>query len=366
MNADFWFEFKYRDRSFKKYILRVSRIIYNSGIDGSLIRVQILFDGNLVSQFQIEFSGTWLSINTGERELSHATIGTLEYSSLLCDLIKDYIFDKPIEDLNKQTIFIDTQNEQSKRILKNPKGILTYHRYPAIVAKENKFAREIVLRELYMIHSVRGPSAHRLVIDDCHFYDQTIRNAIDALKDRNFVQDGKAETLMLTHSGFSIVEDTYLLSPFQNKIFLIAACNDIISKLIHETYRPIVRELGYELKFQEESEPKTTIHEDIWDYLEHSKLILCDLTFQRPNCFIEYGYALAKGKHIILCVEESEGKTKDGRLNVPFDTLTQRYSFWKKEWLEPRSDSYGITQFKNEIKQRIEMKLSLIDRESQV
>ena len=72
-------------------------------------------------------------------------------------------------------------------------------------------------------------------------------------------------------------------------------------------------------------------------YIENCKMILCDLSFSRPNCFIEYGYAFAKNKKIILCIEEKQGKEEDGSMKVAFDTLTQRYSFWQEEWLERRN-----------------------------
>jgi nucleoside 2-deoxyribosyltransferase len=171
--------------------------------------------------------------------------------------------------------------------------------------------------------------------------------------------------LELSYSGLVFVEDK-LLSPFNDKIFLVAACDEMIYKLIDEVYKPAVNQLGYELIFQERSEPKGTIHDDIWEYLEHSKLILCDLTLQRPNCFIEYGYALAKGKHIILCVEESEGKTNDGKMTVPFDTLTQKYSFWRKDWLTTETYREKIAEFRNEIQERIKMKLSILDAELRI
>jgi hypothetical protein len=90
------------------------------------------------------------------------------------------------------------------------------------------------------------------------------------------------------------------------------------------------------------------------------------LTGQRPNCFIEYGYAFAKEKQIILCVEETEGKTEDGRINVPFDTMTQKYSFWKREWLSSEGFQNELTNFKDEIKERLEMKLKIIEVESEI
>ena len=362
MNTQPWFELRYRDKSFAKYLIAISDIQHMSG--GAHVIVYIYHDETLISRFKIEFSGTWISLNSNQSGLNKSLLGN-EYSPLIGNLIKDYIFGKRMEDLNGNTISIHTGSEYSKSIFQNTNGILNYQRDPAIVAKENKFARKIVLRELYIIHTGRGPSSVKYIIENCNFYDFTLRNAIEALKDKGFILSEKADTLRLSYSGLTLVEER-LLTPFNDTIFLVAACNELIYKLIEKIYEPAVNELGYELIFQERSEPKGTIHDDIWEYLEHSKLILCDLSFQRPNCFIEYGYALAKGKRIILCVEESEGKTEEGLMAVPFDTITQKYSFWRKEWLSSKENTMELSEFKQEIKNRIDMKLRILEIESKI
>jgi nucleoside 2-deoxyribosyltransferase len=185
------------------------------------------------------------------------------------------------------------------------------------------------------------------------------------LVSRGFIEIFSQGLFRLTYNGQTFVEEK-LLSTYNNKIFLIAACEDEIDRLIEKVYRPAVEhETDYQLKFQEKSEPKGTIHEDIWDYIEGSKLIICDFTHSRPNCFIEYGYALAKEKHIILCIEEKEGKDKNNRLKVPFDTQPQKYSFWKREWLE-NNDLENLENYKKEIRERINMKLDIIDVQSEI
>lgn len=290
MNSGTWFELRFRDNSYKKYVIKISDIA--SMNDGSQVSIRILQNEILIARFKIEFTGTWISINCGSRTLDKKHIGNDEYSPLIANLVKDFIFGKKIEELNDKNICIHTESEYAKSIFKNENEILNYQRDPTIVAKENRFAREIVLRELYTLHTGRGPSSFKLIVEKCNFYEQTIHNAIETLKDRQFIQPSNSDTLKLSYSGLVFVEDK-LLSPFNDKIFLVAACDEMIYKLTDEVYKPAVNQLGYELIFQERSEPKGTIHDDIWEYLEHSKLILCDLTLQRPNCFIEYGYALA-------------------------------------------------------------------------
>lgn len=362
MNSDTWFEIKFRDSSFKKYAIIICNLQQSS--DGHQVRVRIFHDGNSVAGFTIEFTGSWIS-TIGAYSNFQEVLGTKEYSPLIANLVRDLIFGKILRNLNGMTISLHTASEYSKRVFSNENGILNFKRDPVIVAKENRFARELVLRELYSIQSGRGPSSLKYVRDECSYYGNTIDNAIAALKDRGLIKEGNAETIRLSHDGLAFVENI-LISPFSDKIFLIAACRDDIYQLIDEVYNPIVNEVGHKLIFQERSEPKDSIHDDIWEYIESCKLIICDLTHERANCFIEYGYALAKGKHIILCVEESEGKTEDGQMKVPFDTQNQRYSFWRREWLSEDKFKNNLVQFKNEIKERIEMKLGILNAHSEI
>ncbi len=62
---------------------------------------------------------------------------------------------------------------------------------------------------------------------------------------------------------------------------------------------------------------------------------------------------------MILSVEKTEG-VKDNRLTMPFDTLTQKFSFWERQWIE-ENDQVKLTGFKDEIKERISMKLGIIE-----
>lgn len=53
-------------------------------------------------------------------------------------------------------------------------------------------------------------------------------------------------------------------------------------------------------------------------------------------------------------------------MTVPFDTLTQKYSFWRKDWLTTETHREKIAAFRNEIQERIKMKLSILDAELRI
>jgi hypothetical protein len=236
--------------------------------DAYLIPVQVLQNDSIGASFTIEFSGTWVRVNYGNgnfRKFSQV-IGTDEHSPLIESILREELAKKSIEELNQTRVFINKESDYIAKIFTNEVGILDLNRDPQNVAKENRFARELVLKELYNIQSSTGLSSLNQVIEKCHYYDFTIRHAIDALIDKRFIDQVQQNTIKLTYAGLIFVEDK-LLSPFSDKIFLIAACNDEIYKLIDQVYQPAAKELGYELKFQERSEPKGSIHDDIWQYI---------------------------------------------------------------------------------------------------
>ncbi|MBD3338433.1 MAG: hypothetical protein GF353_04960 [Candidatus Lokiarchaeota archaeon] len=366
MSSESWFIIKYRDKTHRKFEIEIEKGNYIT--DYYIIQVYISCINMTNVQriaFALLFSTRWIRINYKNDEFIKG-LGTDNNSLLVSNLIKELLESNNIENLDQKEIIINENSDYADRIFRNEKGIFNIELPSMVVAKHNRFAREILLKDLYFLQSSRGPSSTNMLFDKCNYFRINLSNAVNALIDRKYIKrHSEKKTLELTYSGFSFVEEK-LLSPFNNKIFLIAACNPTMYELIDKVYNKSVDELGLKLIFQEQDEPKESIHDDIWTYIADCKLIICDLSFNRPNCFIEYGYALAKDKQIILTINENEGKTETGFLTVPFDTLNQKYSFWKEEWLSNSDSEIDLLNFKDEIKQRLEMKLSILDIESEL
>ncbi len=359
--SDIWFKLNYRENVNEKYEI----VVYQCGQDTNSLSIDIApyRDDKILGDFKFRISHFWLFTNFNVSE-NRASYLHRKARKLIENMIRDMLFEEKIAGVLGRTIdFQDLKENYRSRIFKNDNGELDYRREARIIAAENKIARQIVLEQLFLFQNqVGGPVDRSLLKERCAYYPNTVTNAITTLKSKGFIED--YDGYHLTYPGSMYIEER-ILSPFKNKIFLIAACNDIVYRLIDKVYRPAVKELGYTLIFQEQSEPKGSIHEDIWNYINHCRIILCDLSYKRPNCFIEYGYALAKEKHIILCVEENEGKTKDGYIRVPFDTQNQKYSFWKKEWFDNGEES-ELEKYKNEIQERVQMKIQIIELEEEI
>lgn len=95
---------------------------------------------------------------------------------------------------------------------------------------------------------------------------------------------------------------------------------------------------------------------EIVSFLERSEIIIGDLTNERPNCYLEVGYAMGLGRfrHLILTVREDHyagnpGYTADGP-KVHFDLTGYDLLFWTPE---------RIDHFRQELEERIRRRLAI-------
>ncbi len=197
-------------------------------------------------------------------------------------------------------------------------GRMWYEREPKMIIRENQMARKLLLQYAYLERSASFDRTR--LLKSCHYDHNALEKALEYLVTAGFIRVVNAPTIYaLTNKGQVEFENTYLR--YSNSVFLIAACKDDVEETIKEVYKPVIEgEFGLKLIFQEREEPSKTIHEDIYDYIDNCKFIITDLTHHRPNCYYELGYARAKGKQIILCIEESE------REEIPFDVTPLRYT----------------------------------------
>jgi hypothetical protein len=78
--------------------------------------------------------------------------------------------------------------------------------------------------------------------------------------------------------------------------------------------KPVVEdELGFHLVTVDGSDNKEPfINQEIFNRLHRSSVVIVDVTGERPNCFIEMGYALGRGLPTMVCAHQSS--------ELPFDT----------------------------------------------
>lgn len=95
---------------------------------------------------------------------------------------------------------------------------------------------------------------------------------------------------------------------------------------------------------------------EIKDFIDSASIIVADLTNERPNCYLEVGYAMGVGKNKNLILTANEDHNPDNPKYVPggskihFDLIGYDILFWDPEDLEG---------FKTELEVRIQRRIGL-------
>ncbi len=99
---------------------------------------------------------------------------------------------------------------------------------------------------------------------------------------------------------------------------------------------------------------------EIISFLEESEVLIADLTNERPNCYLEVGYALGLGKSMNLILTAREDHDPDsprhrvGGPRVHFDLAGYEILFWRAE--RPAA-------FRQELEKRIRRRRLLLGRD---
>lgn len=102
---------------------------------------------------------------------------------------------------------------------------------------------------------------------------------------------------------------------------------------------------------------------EIISFLERSRIIVADLTNERPNCYLEVGYAMGLGKKpnlILMAREDHHHRSPNYKVNghrVHFDLEGYDLLLW---------DPKELDHFRNELERRIKRRLALLESPAQL
>lgn len=98
---------------------------------------------------------------------------------------------------------------------------------------------------------------------------------------------------------------------------------DNVERFFRECADPVVTDLGYTpLQMGVGTNEFAWMNQAIFESLHFSGIVIVDLTAQRPNCFIELGYALGLGKKTLITALEGT--------QLPFDISALEVFFWNE------------------------------------
>lgn len=142
-------------------------------------------------------------------------------------------------------------------------------------------------------------------------------------------------------------------------IFIIMQIgNKELDKFCEDAIVPVIKECGFEAKRVDKHNKGGLLKSEIIEFIQGSDLIIADLTNERPNCYLEIGYAMGldKFKNLILTVREdhfleSPKHKKDGA-KIHFDLSGYDILSWEKG---------KESEFKEELKKRIKRRLTILN-----
>lgn len=133
--------------------------------------------------------------------------------------------------------------------------------------------------------------------------------------------------------------------------------NPELDTLYREVMAPAIRAAGLEPKRVDKHNEGGLLKSEIIRFIQNSDIIVADLTNERPNCYLEIGYAMGidKLRNLVLTAREDHNldtpHRKPGDPKVHFDLNGYEILFWKRE---------DLVSFRTALEARIRRRLAIL------
>ena len=128
-----------------------------------------------------------------------------------------------------------------------------------------------------------------------------------------------------------------------------------------DAYEPTIKSCSLNPIRVDKEDDGSLITAQIVQYLQRAPLLIADLTFARPNCYYEVGYAhgLARERNLILCCREDHitgsPNFRPAQNKVHFDLQNYGILFW---------DPTDLNRFKQGLRSKIEKRIESLNRDA--
>ncbi len=133
--------------------------------------------------------------------------------------------------------------------------------------------------------------------------------------------------------------------------------NANLDNIYKDIFVPAIKSANLEPKRIDLDNTGSLLKKEITEYIENAEIIVADLTNERPNCYLEVGYAMGldKYKNLIFTVREDHyhdsPNYKKGGPKIHFDVTGYDILFWDKS---------NLKEFKEKLTDKISRRLSII------
>lgn len=135
-----------------------------------------------------------------------------------------------------------------------------------------------------------------------------------------------------------------------------------LDDFFNDTLVPTLKKCDLSAKRVDEDNEGDLLKSEIDNFINSSDIILADLTNERPNCYLEVGFAMGRNKlqNLILTVREDHHHASPNYKNkgpkIHFDVSGYDIIFW---------DPNNLDEFKNKLEKKIKNRLNL-NKESKI
>ena len=162
------------------------------------------------------------------------------------------------------------------------------------------------------------------------------------LSDKNFIKRncateeflGEMQILASSPTGRSLIERS--LTKPEKKIFVIMQFGDEDLDSAYEgVIKPLGEEFGFDVVRVDEIQDSGNISQQILENISTSRIVIVELSGERPNCYYEAGFAHALGKEIVFSIRQGN--------KIHFDLAGYRFITWRTE-----------ADFRRQLRERLE------------
>ncbi len=133
--------------------------------------------------------------------------------------------------------------------------------------------------------------------------------------------------------------------------------NDDLDRMCEQVLVPALDSCGLDAKRVDKHNEGGLLKSEIIEFIERAEIIIADLTNERPNCYLEIGYAMGidKFRNLILTAREDHNPESPnhskGGAKIHFDLIGYDILFWYPERLD---------DFREELEKRIKRRRAIL------
>ena len=145
----------------------------------------------------------------------------------------------------------------------------------------------------------------------------------------------------------------------KNAFIIMQIGNTELDAVYREVIAPAAISCGFDPKRVDKHNKGGLLKSEIVNFIQSSDIIIADLTNERPNCYLEVGFAMGLGKfaNLILTAREDHNPDspnhKRGGSKIHFDLIGYDILFWNPE---------NLDEFKTELEKRINRRLGILSK----